>query len=87
MKSEVLPYAYERVREHESEFDLGFDDPNDHFYDLESRFDDLADLFDGDSDALAHIEGCINEVVEAKKRIKEKEFEEEYKDWEYDADG
>ncbi len=87
MKDQVLPYAYDRVREHESNFDLNFDDRNDHFYDLELRFEELADIFDGDSDALGHIEDCINEVVEAKGRIKFKEFEEELKDWEYDDDG
>jgi hypothetical protein len=72
VKDEVLPLAKNVIEEYEYQFDPESDDPDDYLNELDSRLESFNEVFHGHSDVEIFVDDAIEEIVQAKVRLKAK---------------
>jgi hypothetical protein len=82
VKDEVFPAAAGVIEEYEYNFDPENDDPDDYLSELDRRLEGFNEVFYGHSDVETFVDDTIEEIVQAKSRLKAKADEVPEFDWE-----
>lgn len=72
VKDEVLPRAKDLIEEYEYRFDPESDDPDDYLSELDRHLESFNEIFHGHSDVEIFVDDAVEEIEQAKRRLKAK---------------